>query len=270
MLEPGPTRAVVKVIDGETLGLDDGSEVRLIGALSPKSPDSGGDASHWPPEREAVAELERTALGRSVDLAFAAGRRTDRYNRHLAHVFIPSDDGRRWLQGHMLQAGHARAYVLPGHGGCMAELLAYEQLGRERVAGLWSNAAYQTRSALRTRELTTLRSTYQIVEGRVASVSDVKGRVFLNFGDDHREDFTVTIKPAERRQLLMEGIDVMTLRDVRVRVRGWIDRRGGPSIELTNAAELVIIAPADAAEKPPPAAQKRNRPVGAQPADRDL
>src|SRR5688500_18451436 len=36
-LEAGPRRTVARVVDGETLALDDGSEVRLVGALAPRA-----------------------------------------------------------------------------------------------------------------------------------------------------------------------------------------------------------------------------------------
>src|SRR5581483_9604137 len=36
-LEEGPTRSVARIIDGETVALDDGSELRLIGALAPRA-----------------------------------------------------------------------------------------------------------------------------------------------------------------------------------------------------------------------------------------
>ena len=76
-LEFGPARSVVKVIDGETLALDGGSEVRLIGALAPRALDGAAPEAAWPLETEAKAALERLVLGKSVELGMA-GRRTDR------------------------------------------------------------------------------------------------------------------------------------------------------------------------------------------------
>ena len=35
-LSPGPTATVARILDGETLQLDDGQQVRLIGALAPR------------------------------------------------------------------------------------------------------------------------------------------------------------------------------------------------------------------------------------------
>jgi endonuclease YncB( thermonuclease family) len=40
-LEAGPKRTVTRIIDGETVTLDDGSELRLIGALAPRAIDVG-------------------------------------------------------------------------------------------------------------------------------------------------------------------------------------------------------------------------------------
>src|SRR4051794_36611652 len=51
-LQAGPLRSVVRVLDAETVLLDDNEEVRLIGALAPRSPDANPGAQAWPPEEE--------------------------------------------------------------------------------------------------------------------------------------------------------------------------------------------------------------------------
>ena len=56
--EPGPSRAVAAVLDGDTVRLDDGIEVRLIGALAPRASDAGsGTDVEWPPAKEAHEAL---------------------------------------------------------------------------------------------------------------------------------------------------------------------------------------------------------------------
>jgi micrococcal nuclease len=235
-LAPGPTRAVARVLDGETLALDDGTEVRLIGALSPRPLEAAADVSFWPPEREAIAELARLVLGRSVELAFA-GRRTDRYGRLLAHVFVRSDTERIWVQGHMLKTGHARAYSVPDSAACMDELMEHERFARMARKGLWDHAAYQIRSAERTRDLLRWRSSFQIVEGRVLRVASVRGQVFLNFGEEWREDFTANV----RRRIQSSNLDFKALEGRRVRVRGWIERRAGPAIDVHHSSQIEIV-----------------------------
>jgi micrococcal nuclease len=93
--------------------LDDNEEVRLIGALAPRSPDANPGAQAWPPEEDALAALRGLVLGRSVSLAFS-GRSVDRYQRRLAHLFFDREGDRVWVQGELLSGGHARAYGLPG------------------------------------------------------------------------------------------------------------------------------------------------------------
>ena len=63
-------RTVARVLDGETLTLDDGSVVRLIGALAPRARDAGDAPGAWPPESEAVKALSDLVLGKKVKLAF--------------------------------------------------------------------------------------------------------------------------------------------------------------------------------------------------------
>jgi len=239
-LEPGAARAVVKVVDAETLALDDGSEVRLLGALPPRALDGGAEDGAWPLETAAKAELERLALGKSVELGFS-GRRVDRYGRLLAQVFVRDGSDRLWLQGAMLRAGHARAYVLPGHAACLADLIAAEKSAREGRAGLWGHASYEIRAADRHRELLRFRSTYQLVEGRVMTASDVRGQIYLNFGANWREDFTVTVRQRNRRAFDDASFDFKALEGRRVLVRGWIERRGGPLIELYHPAQIEIL-----------------------------
>jgi micrococcal nuclease len=254
-LEPGPTRAVVAVLDGETLKLDDGAELRLIGALSPRAPDTAhfeGSGSHfWEPEAAARTALEKLVLGRSIELAYA-GRRTDRYGRLLAHAFIAAplapeqldaaaEPERIWVQAHLLGLGLARAYTLPSSTGCAAQMLAHEAVARDARSGLWSHAAYQLRDAAKPRELARWRSTFQIVEGIVVRVVETRGATLLTFGNDGTGDFVVVLKASERRDMTGALASVNDLAGKRVRVRGWIERRTGPAIEIHHPAQIEIV-----------------------------
>lgn len=253
-LETAGTRGVIRVIDGDTITLDDGSELRLVGALAPRAADAGLDVENWAPERAARETLEALTLGRRVELA-VAGRRNDRYGRLLAHAFVVTPAGREWLQGHMLASGHARAYVLPGNSACLSELLEHETVARESGRGLWAHAAYQVKPASSTRDLLRLRSTYQIVEGRVVKAVETGGHTFLNFGEDWKEDFTARVDPADRRALLADGFAAKSFEGRRVRVRGWIERRAGPAIQIQDTGQIELL-PEDVAGEAQP---RRNR-----------
>lgn len=254
LLEPGPTRAVTAVLDAETVVLDDGSEVRLIGALAPRPPDSIHDIAYWEPEREAKRTLEQLVLGKSVVLGFS-GRRSDRYDRTLAHLFVTGGDEPQWVQAALLATGHARAYGTRDNHGCLRELLAHEAIARTAGMGLWMHAAYHARDAGNAFELMRLRSTFQIVEGLVAEVIAGKHNMLIRFEDAHwrrpatasTEDdraprgFSLSLKPAVAHAWTSAGLALSDVAGRRLRVRGWIERRGGPTIEIVDPLQIELV-----------------------------
>jgi micrococcal nuclease len=241
-LAAGPVHAVARVLDGDTLQLDDGSELRLIGALAPHAHDAGADLGAWPPAEEARRTLGDLVLGKSVALAFG-GLRTDRYGRWLAHAIVEPDGRKEWLQGHMLARGMARAYALKDNAACIGDLLELERPAREGKLGLWSNAAYQVRSSESPGELLAYRHTFQLVRGRVATVSQTRGATYLNFADDRRGFAVVVKRPGHA---LPDGQAFGNLEGRSARVRGWIDRRNGPIIEIDTAGQIEFIDGTDA------------------------
>ena len=66
-LEAGPTRSVARVLDGETVALDDGTELRLIGALAPRAIDAAAESGH-------VAGGDRCGGGIASTAAWQDGR----------------------------------------------------------------------------------------------------------------------------------------------------------------------------------------------------
>ena len=253
-LGAGPTRTVTRIIDVETVALDDGSELRLIGVLAPRAIEAGADPGTWPMETAAREALRGLVLGQSIELAFA-GERMDRYGRQQAHAFRIGGEGRRWVQGHLLEHGFARAHTLAGNRACGHELLAAERAARESRRGLWAEAAYQIRQADKPAELLRYRTTFQVVEGKVVRVAEVRGTVYLNFDRNWRQGFAVSLRRADRQLLGDHASNPKGLEGRGVRVRGWIEQRGGPVIDLSSGGDIEVIgdarAPAGVPERPP-------------------
>jgi len=243
-LEPGPARTVTRVVDGETAALDDGTELRLIGALTPRAIDAGSAPGTWPAEIAATEELRALLLGKSLELGFG-GERSDRYGRAQAQAYLREGDDRRWVQGHLLEQGLARAYVVAGNRACADALLAAERAAREARRGLWGEAAYQVRPADRPADLLRYRATFQVVEGRVAGVAQVRGMVYLNFGADWRRAFSVSLRRSDLGLLGADANNSKALEARLVRVRGWIDQRHGPiatpTIDLSTAGLIEVL-----------------------------
>lgn len=255
-LEPGPKRTVTRIIDGETVALDDGTELRLIGALAPRALDAGAEPGTWPQETAAREALRGLVLGKSIELAFA-GERMDRHGRLQAHAFLIEGEARRWVQRHLLEHGFARAYTLPGNPACGPELLAAERASREARRGLWAEAAYQIRQARKPSELLRYRTTFQVVEGRIVHAAEVRGTIYLNLGRSWRRAFAVSLRRSERQMLGVHAADPKGLEGRTVRVRGWIERRRGPFIDLSHGGQIELLGEAKASvptspPSPPP------------------
>lgn len=250
-LEAGDIRTVARILDGETLALDDGSEVRLIGALAPRASDAGAEHGAWPDEQNAIQALTNLTLGHTVKLAYG-GRRSDRYGRRLAQLFVIDAAQEKWVQGEMLSAGVARSYGLPGSYACATELRANERAAKIARLGIWNTSFYHAKPAHLTALLLSRRSQFEIVEGSVSTVSRTKSGVYLNFGADAKTDFTVRIgKDILAANTEWDG-SLSELTGKTVSVRGWIERRNGPMIDIRDPSQLEIQNAADPA--PPPVA----------------
>jgi len=264
--EAGSSHHVARVIDGDTVVLDDGREVRLIGALAPKpdlslasaeEPGSREDSNsreNWPPATASRRALEALVGDRQVTLRFA-GRRVDRYGRVLAQLSVTAPAsatppaGETWVQQHMIRVGQARAYALPGDSPCLAALIQAEAEARLARRGLWSEDRFPVYDAADTGRLLRLAGRFAIVQGTVRKAARTKETTYINFGDTWRQDFTASLPTAVVDR---GGAEVARriegLAGRQIRVRGWIERRNGPMIVLSTVDEIEIVDGPDTAD----------------------
>jgi micrococcal nuclease len=234
------TATVAEIVDGETLKLNDGRTVRLIGAKAPAAPFGWRGDDPWPLVEESKQALDRLALGRQVELKFG-GRHTDRYDHLLAQVFVDSEGKMIWLQEELVSEGLARVYSFPDNRACVAELLARESEARAKHLGVWDSSAYRIQDARDVERIGRLTHSYQLVEGAVVRVGEGSGRIYLNFADDWRSDFTISIERKDIPAFTEAGIDPKQLAGKQVRVRGWIEWRNGPMIAATHPEQLELL-----------------------------
>jgi endonuclease YncB( thermonuclease family) len=238
-LESGGRARVASIIDGDTVVLADGREVRLVGIQAPKLPLGRPNFQAWPLADEAKAALERMIGGREVELGYG-GARADRHGRQLAHLHaedLHAEDG-LWVQGEMLALGLARVYTFADNRSLAAALYTKEREARDARRGIWNHPYYRIRAA---DDLRRDNGTFQIVEGRVQGAALVKGRTYINFGTDHREDFTIIIPPRSRRSFDQLAPRPEALAGRVVRVRGWIQSLNGPMIEATHPEQIEVL-----------------------------
>ena len=216
--------------------LEDGREVVLAGVVVPQS--GHADKSSL----AAKAALEILVAGREVAL-LRLGPETDRYGRFLALVAIPSSAGsgiERSVQLALLARGQARVAARVGDAACAADLLAAERTARAAGLGLWAEPYYLIKKAENPAEILAQRGQFALVEGKVLSVRESGGTIYVNFGRRWSEDFTVTISKRHERGFIAAGVEPKKLAGQYVRVRGTIEERGGPWIEATRPEQIEI------------------------------
>jgi micrococcal nuclease len=135
-LTEGRSGVVAQVIDGETLSLEDGDEVKLLGLLAPTAPAWWKRTEAWPPAKAARAELARLLQGKKIQLKFDV-RQKDRRDRWLAQVFVAGNGEPVWVQSHLISMGLARAQSFSENRACQRELQQRETDAREGAKGLW-------------------------------------------------------------------------------------------------------------------------------------
>ena len=232
---------VAAVIDGDTVVLESGAEVRLVGIQAPRLALGRAGFRDWPLAAEAKDLLEALVLGAPVKLVYG-GRRADRHRRILAHLERRATPGAAafWVQGEMLRTGLARVYTFPDNRARAERMLALEREARAARRGIWRLRYYRI---LRPEETRRHIGSFQLVEGEVLDAAVVRGRGYLNFGPDWRTDFTISVARKHRRRFGRVGIDIAALAGRRVRVRGWLAWQNGPMIEATHPEQLELIEP---------------------------
>ena len=232
--QPVISGTVQSIVDGDTLILRSGVQVRLVGIQAPKLPLGRRGFTAWPLASEAKTALARLTSGKTLTLSYT-GRKSDRHGRLLAH--LTTEDG-TWVQGVLLRSGMARVYTFPDNRGRAAEMLAFEKSARAARRGIWDQSYYRIRTA---DDLRRDMGTFQVIEGIVIKAAIVRGRAYLNFGQNWRTDFTISISPKWRRRHWRDGPAVADYEGCKIRVRGWLKFYNGPLIEATHPEQIEIL-----------------------------
>jgi len=232
------TGKVTKVVDGRNFVMEDGREVRIAGIEAPPAPASGEPRT--PLTNAGIAAktaLAAILLDQAIELR---GREhvTDRYGRTVAFVERMNDAVA--AADEMLALGHARVAAQVGDTACAVELLSRERVARAGKLGLWAEPYYEVIEARHGSQLLAARGHFTLVEGRVLSVRESGGTIYLNFGRRWSEALTVTISKRQERIFTVAGMPLKQLTNRAVRVRGWIEERNGPRIEANRPEQIEV------------------------------
>lgn len=245
-LQPGGESTVLSVAGPQTLRLADGRFVRLAEILAPAPALPGLD-----PSAAATAYLRQAAVGKKVEVKFG-GTQRDRYGVYIGHVYVAGEPA-LWLQEGLVASGLALVFPQVDNHACAKRLLAAEGDARDGKRGHWGLAYFKVLKARDARSILNLMQTYQIVEGTAMRASESGGRITLHFGED-KYGFTAIIEPPARKWIA----DKQTpgkWEGLAVRIRGWIEKRRGPSLSASLPEQIEFLPPLSNVRRPPLSAQ---------------
>ncbi len=229
-----PSVKVRHVVDGDTLRLEDGRAVRLIGLNAPELGRKGRAA-------EPFAEAARRRLGELVAandgrVRVRLGREAkDRYGRTLAHLY---DARGRNLEAQLLAEGLGYLVAIAPNVALLECQQVAERSARQAGLGLWRQPPVQTPEQLR-------HGGFALVRGRVERVELNRGGVWLELGG------SLVVRVAPQALAEFDQRALRALAGSRVEVRGWVvdrSRHGGVKPEqarwmlsLTHGAMLEVV-----------------------------
>jgi endonuclease YncB( thermonuclease family) len=226
------TAMVAAVRDGRTLTLADGRTLRL--AAIEVTDDSR-------------AALQKLVARQTLRLE-TLGANRDRYGRLVAFAF--AGDAKATVQQDLLTEGEARVAARVGDKACADMLLAAERAARAGRRGLWGDPNFAPLVTENLARLRAERGHFALVEGKVLSVHDSGGTIYLNFGRHWTRDFSVLIPRRRASAFAAAGIEPKSLKGRRIRVRGWIEMRRGPIVEVDAPGQIELLADETRVTKP--------------------
>ncbi|MGE8068836.1 thermonuclease family protein [Pseudomonas sp. NPDC089569] len=207
------TVAVQRVVDGDTLRLNDGRSVRMIGLNTPELGKKG--RSDEPFAVVARKRLEALVSASNGRVGLQPGKESkDRYGRTLAHVY--GADGAN-LEAQMLAEGLGFLVAIQPNVDLVDCQQAAERSARQAGLGVWRQSP-----VLKADQISA--AGFAVLSGRVSRVQRNRGGLWIELQD------AVVLRVAPN---LLERFDVASLERLKgqqIEARGWVldrSRRGG-------------------------------------------
>jgi micrococcal nuclease len=203
--------SVNTVYDGDTVVLEDGRKIRLLGINTPevqhrdKSADAGGDeAKRW-----LVDKLKNTKVRLEI-----GAEKTDKYGRTLAHLFT---DKKEHINLQLVTAGLAAVSIYPSEQYYVNELVKAQDQAEQAKLGIWGRPEY---AAIPVGSLDEDgHQGWTRLVGKVINVRKTRKSVYLKFSD--------LFEARIESQWLNLFPDVNGYLDKTIEVRGWLNKRAG-------------------------------------------
>ena len=202
-------QSVRQVHDGDSLKLDDGRKIRLIGVNTPEMARDNRPAEPFARDaRDYVARLLATSSNR-VGLVYGPQRK-DRYGRTLAHAFLP--DGTNLSQRLLLQGLGSQVAITPNldYRHCYQQA---QQRARDLKRKIWHPGNKLVKDLDKTPRLS---GGFQHIRGTVSRVGESKAYIWLNFARK------LAIQIARDDLVHFADLPPQTLQGKTIETSGWV------------------------------------------------
>jgi endonuclease YncB( thermonuclease family) len=241
--EGGTSARVVSVDERLELTLENGIRLKIAGVDPPRPTPGDPDLDFRARDRLAQWLVGQEILFRPL----APG--PDRWGRVVAFVFAvtpestpASTNGPGPAQlpvgEALIDAGLARYEPSAAARPCRSALLAAEAGARASGLGLWADPYYAIIAAADRLSFAEKVGSSVIVEGRITGIASRRPRITLYFGPRRGGNFSVTILPRNSKTFEAAYASLAGLTGQTVRVRGLLDTRFGPQIEISDPDEV--------------------------------
>ena len=221
------------------IALADGRTLRLAGLDFPLP--TRGDPALAAAAREL---LTKRFVGRQAALTLVSAV-PDRWERALGDLNAPAADGAPASAAEaLLAAGLARVRPEYETRGCEAGRLAQESAARAKGLGVWRDPDYAVLAADDAASLARRDGRFVVVEGVVRRVGLGRARLYLDLGG--RGALSVVASRKTQAAFEAAGVPLTALVGEKVRVRGALDGRFGPQLEIVDPLMLERLGRAEA------------------------
>jgi len=220
---------VVKVIDGDTIKLENGETLRYIGIDTPEIKIKQNGRFAYKPQPfslEAKKLNEKLVKNKIVRIEFDV-EKTDKYKRLLGYCFV----GDTLVNKKLVEEGFAVIYTFPPNVKYVEALVNAQENARKNAKGMWG--VYKTISA---DNAASCINQIRTVKGRVTAVKRTKQGLTLYFGASH---FRLTIFNNALKYFYDKNIDPFIFyNDKTVEASGRI--RG-----YNKSAQIIVSSPSE-------------------------
>lgn len=191
-----------------------------------------------PPEikNKTVEYIKKNVTGKAVDIVLG-GSESTAYNSYLIKNVKISEYN---LILNLLKAGFAVNYHMEKPDIIDNDKKLAENEAIKTKSGLWSDSSNIFISKEELEQNTKIHLyNFRVVTGQVTATKLVKDKMYLNFGDDWKTDFTVIINKENLKNFGEADLDKLSGK--KVMVRGWIEFYNGAAMEIYNASHLDVM-----------------------------